>query len=106
MLVGDAHVLRTDPTLLIQQLYNELVWDWDGSALGSRLQICASRSSRPLLRLMHRLPEVLRRDQALRSTLVGHAVAVAVSEDSGTILSWDRQLVMRLWDARWNSTGG
>jgi hypothetical protein len=97
---ANSHVLRDDPTLLIQQAYNALVWEWDeATALGWKVR----DATRGYARMWFRQHNPLVTDRALLRTLTGHSggvISVALSADGQTVASgsWDQSV--KLWDWR------
>jgi hypothetical protein len=99
-----AHVLHEDSTLLVQQLYNTLVWDWDDSTpLGRAVRMAAARASHVWLKEISRSlpppdPALLR---TLRKSGDDAVVAVACAPD-GRLVATAAQKgatgAVRLWD--------
>ena len=98
---ADSYLLRTDPSLLIQQAYNTLIWDWgEATTLGRKLR-SAVRDPLPSTWLKRRnRPQTLRRPAPLR-VLPEHAdqvTCLAFSYDEKLIATGSRAGVITVWD--------
>ena len=49
-----APVLHETPTLLVQSLFNAMIWDWSGTDLGNKLEDAMRRSCGIVLKLRRR----------------------------------------------------
>jgi WD40 repeat protein len=98
----NSHVLKEDPSLLLQQVHNALVWDWDGgTGLGRRLAAAVAQYRRPWwFRRLSRAtggadPELLR-------ILTGHRDSVraaAFDQDGQTLVTVAAEGGLCVWDA-------
>lgn len=85
---ADSYVLKEDPSLFIQQMYNLLVWDWDETTmLGQAIRKAATNYQRIWFKRVNRL--VVAAPEHIR-VLTGHSGSVwsvAFSPDGKTLMS-------------------
>jgi WD40 repeat protein len=97
----NASILHAEPGLLVQQLYNELAWEWDGGTdLGVKLQNAVRKPRRMLLVRSHppdsragRVPHFAYREHR------GAVNCVALSPDDSVIASASNDTKVILWRA-------
>lgn len=95
-----AQTLVEAPHLLIQQLANELLDEWDGTTLGSRLKRAARRTDRVWLRLKKR--PLFPSDPTLRRTLNrhrDHVYSIAFSPKCRFLASGSGDRSAIVWDS-------
>ena len=97
----NSHVLKENASLLVQQAYNALAWDWDGAtALGRRLRQAADFCGRTWFRRLD--PPLAARDEPPLRVLNGRrgsVKALAYSEWGGGLASGCQDGSVIVWDA-------
>lgn len=99
---GHPLAVKADPSILVQELFNALQWEWNTTTrLGQRVRTAVEGYGRPFwLRRLNR-PWVAR-DPALRRRLEGHTAmvtSVALTGDGRTVVSGSRDQTVRVWNA-------